>query len=211
MMSGAWQRIFDRWGYEVIERVSVFILFSWLCDRIFKSWMETGNWYPLLLLASESLILIFMIFRRSSENISHRPQDWILALAAMLLPMLVQPFDVKPFVSPGLCAFLLLVGFTTQLYAKLSLWRSFGVVAANRGIVGRGPYRIIRHPMYASYFVSHIGFLLMYPTFWNAVVYGVSATIQIMRLLAEERLLSQSADYRALMMRVPYRIMPGVF
>ncbi|MBI1261549.1 MAG: isoprenylcysteine carboxylmethyltransferase family protein [Rhizobiales bacterium] len=205
------RRVVATHSVEIFERLSVLILFGWLCQRIIYSLETSDTWYPLLLLASEALVVVFMLIRRSTQNISHHPWDWSLAFGAMLLPMLVMPFEATPLMTPGFCAWLLFIGFLLQLYAKLSLNRSFGVVAANRGVVAAGPYRWVRHPMYAAYFISHIGFLLLYPSFWNLAVYLTSAGIQIMRLLAEERLLSESAEYRDLMQRVPYRLVPGIF
>ena len=38
-----------------------------------------------------------------------------------------------------------------MIAGKVVLGRSFGLVPANRGIVARGPYLLVRHPIYAGY------------------------------------------------------------
>ena len=63
----------------------------------------------------------------------------------------------------GIAEAITISGFVLQLSAKLTLRRSFGVVAANRGVKASGPYRLVRHPMYAGYALTHVGFLLAGP------------------------------------------------
>ena len=57
----------------------------------------------------------------------------------------------------------MLIGLYVQISAKVILGRSFGLIAANRGIKVAGPYRIVRHPIYAGYTIIHVGFLLALP------------------------------------------------
>ena len=69
----------------------------------------------------------------------------------------------------------------------------------------------MRHPMYVGYMISHLGFLLLNPTIWNAAVYSAAFVLQILRILAEEQFLAQNADYREYMKQVRYRLFPGIF
>jgi len=91
------------------------------------------------------------------------------------------------------------------------LGRSFGVVPAHRGLKLAGPYRFVRHPMYAGYLLSHLAFLTMNCTWWNVGVYAVLYGLQVPRLLAEERLLDTDLRYRAYRTKVRYRLIPGIF
>jgi protein-S-isoprenylcysteine O-methyltransferase Ste14 len=84
-------------------------------------------------------------------------------------------------------------------------------VAADRGIVMRGPYRIVRHPIYLGYFISHIGFLLANWSPRNITIYIVTCFFQISRILAEERILREDESYRAYCQRVRYRVIPFIF
>jgi len=74
-----------------------------------------------------------------------------------------------------------------------------------------GPYKFIRHPMYAGYLLTHIGFFLVHPSFWNFAVYAIALTAQCFRLLAEERLLKQDPLYVTFMATTRYRLIPFVF
>ena len=35
-----------------------------------------------------------------------------------------------------------------------------------------GVYRVVRHPIYVGYLLTHAAFLLSHPTIWNVVVFG---------------------------------------
>ena len=105
----------------------------------------------------------------------------------------------------------MLTGFAIQLSAKLTLRRSFGVVAANRGVKGSGPYRAVRHPMYAGYMLSQVSLFLAGPNLTNAVILAVAwsaADRAHPRGGADAR---RRARYRDLMSRTPFRLVPGLF
>jgi protein-S-isoprenylcysteine O-methyltransferase Ste14 len=65
--------------------------------------------------------------------------------------------------------------------------------------------------MYAGYMMTHAGFLLIMPTLWNLGVYVVTWALLILRIFAEEKLLSQDPVYRDYAAQVRYRLLPGVF
>ena len=95
--------------------------------------------------------------------------------------------------------------------AKATLGRSFGWLPANRGIVDRGVYRFIRHPIYFGYGLGHIGFLLANFNIQNAVVLTTVYIAQVYRILQEEKFLLKDDAYRAYATKVPYRLIYGVF
>ena len=105
---------------------------------------------------------------------------------------------------------LIMAGTIIHLGAKFSLRRSFGVVAADRGVKASGAYRYVRHPMYLGYMICHVGYLMIAPCYWNAVVYALTWSLLIMRIIAEERVLRENAEYTAYMEKVPHRIIPFI-
>lgn len=157
----------------------------------------------------EGLVVAFVLIRRATEEVSLRPVDWVIAFGGSALPLLVQPGG-SALVAPVVAGLLVLVGMGVQVWAKLILRRSFGVVPANRGVKVRGPYRLVRHPMYFGYMMSHVGLFLLSPLALNAVIYVAAAALQIARILAEERVLSRAADYREYRDSVRWRLVPGL-
>ncbi|MFM5950316.1 MAG: methyltransferase family protein [Novosphingobium sp.] len=190
-----------------LEQVAILLLWVFLVERV---WASTNPLAPLLLIA-ETTVMFFVLIRRPTEAISVRPGDWMLAITATAAPMLVVP---GPNPWPQLASLgvaLVLSGNLFQIWAKFSLRRSFGVAPANRGIKVSGPYRFVRHPMYAGYFATHLGIMLLMPSILNLAIYVLSWSSQILRLLAEERLLNEDPAYQEFCKTTRWRMLPGVF
>jgi protein-S-isoprenylcysteine O-methyltransferase Ste14 len=196
---------------DVIERVVVLLLYGPLVWHLLSTYTQTGSWVLLILMVSEGATVGFILVRRMTRAVSTKPTDWILASLATSAPLLARPGGADASVPEVVCALLMLCGFIFQIAAKLTLRRSFGIVAANRGVKIGGPYAWVRHPMYAGYTLTHIGFLLSSPTWWNIAIYGLGFSCQILRLRAEENLLGQDPHYQAFSAAVRYRLLPGVF
>lgn len=150
------------------------------------------------------------LFRRPAREISHQLGAWLLAAGGTFIGLLLRPDAVHVVwgVQAGLA--LQLCGLGLAVTALVALGRSFGFVAADRGVVTRGPYAIIRHPVYAAYVLIQSGYLLQAISWRNAAVVVLATGCNIGRALAEERVLSASADYRKYRQQVRWRLIPGV-
>lgn len=196
---------------DAIERMLVVVVYLGLVGRIVLATLSGGGLANLLLLPSEGLVVVFLLFRHAPQRISQRPSDWVLAMGATLGPMLVAPGEGRSLVPAVAGATVFLAGMLIQLHAKIVLARSFGCVPACRGLKTGGPYRFVRHPMYAGYLLGHVAFFAMNPTAWNLGVYAVCYLLQVSRLLAEERFLNFDLAYQHYCQRVRYRLIPGLF
>ena len=191
------------------EQAAALLFYAFLAQRLWPEQFDAANLAPALVLISEGVIVLLLIIRRPTSQISLRPRDWAAAIAGTVAPLLVAKSADPSHLAIG--AFFLLFGLITQVAAKLSLRRSFGLVAANRGVKTGGAYRYVRHPMYLGYMISHVGFFLMSPTVWNFSVYAIGWTCLIFRIAFEERLLSEDAAYQTFRKKVRFRLVPGVF
>ena len=196
---------------DLIEKAVVSAFLALLAARLVPAALASGSALPVLLLVSEAMVVLFILVRRRTQDISRRGSDWAVGFAGTLLPLSAAAPGGSALAPATLCAALMIAGFCLQLAAKLTLRRSFGVVAANRGVKAQGPYRIVRHPMYAGYALTHIGFLLSGPTAWNVVIYSATLALAVTRILAEERVLGEDPAYRTLQERVRYRLLPFIF
>lgn len=196
---------------DIAERALVILMFThfgWLMLGAFQTRPNLGT---VLLVISEVASVIMIVMRRFSASLSQQPVDWLLAIAGCCTPLLAIPGVVVSDQAAQIGAGIMLIGLCVQISAKAILFRSFGIVAANRGLKNQGPYRFVRHPMYAGYVISHFGYLIGWPSTHNIMLYTLALIIQMARLLREEELLSQDPGYRAYMARVRYRLLPGVF
>ena len=89
--------------------------------------------------------------------------------------------------------------------------RSFGLVAANRGIVTGGMYRFVRHPLYHSYFLGLTGFLINHFSFYNVFLLSVQLMCQLRRIKDEEGLLRKDPAYQNYMTKTPWRLLPLIY
>jgi protein-S-isoprenylcysteine O-methyltransferase Ste14 len=192
----------------IAEVSCLLLMLAWQASRI----LPTVAHHPanLALLISDALPVALILFRRPAQSISQSGADWLAAYAGTLAPILLSPGG-EPFANPALCAVLMVGGVLINFYGKACLARSFGLVAANRGVQRFGPYRVVRHPIYAGNALTQVGFVLMYPTGFNLALCAAALSLQIIRLKAEERLLGQDPVYAQYMLKVPYRLAPGVF
>jgi protein-S-isoprenylcysteine O-methyltransferase Ste14 len=194
-----------------IERTILIVAYVYLVYRVADAAYASGSWYSIMVVMSELFVLIFILIRRPTDKISINASDWVIAVGATTLPLTIEFSELYPLVTPLLCVLVVITGIFIQIYAKLSLRRSFGLVPANRGIKVEGPYRVIRHPMYAGYFLTHVGLFLIYPSPWNLAIYVSAAFLQIIRILREENLLSTDLIYQNYKSNVQSRLIPGMF
>jgi len=190
------------------EQVIAASLYLWLCLRLLPHTFPPEHFYPLMVLLSEGMVLLFLLIRRRTDKISVNARDWIVAFGGTIAPLLVVNSETAFLPQAGLVV--LMIGFVLHVGAKLALRRSMGVVPADRGVKTLGLYGFVRHPMYLGYMIVHIGFLVAAPSLWNAAVYAVTWALLVGRIFLEEQFLSANADYRAYCVKVRYRLIPGV-
>ncbi len=194
---------------EKLFVLSLFLLMAW---GVFKSVGSGGSWFSYLQLGAESVGVILILIRRRVTELSLRPVDWMLAVSATAAPLLVRPLSHWGNIAPvDLCAGLMLTGMLFQVIAKLTLRFSFGMAPANRGLKVSGPYKIVRHPIYAAYLIGQLGFFLLNPSVWNGCVYAVGLVLQIFRISAEERILAHDPAFASFRATTRYRLIPGLY
>lgn len=160
----------------------------------------------ILLLISESLTVLLVLTRRAG-SVSLSPYVLLIAFVGTAGPLAARPVGLA--LLPSLISSVVMFGgLLLSVLAKLALNRSFGLVAANRGVKRRGPYRFVRHPMYLGYIVTQLGFLLGSFSTRNLVIYALSWAMNWLRIREEERHLMLDPEYRAFVEEVPGRLVP---
>jgi protein-S-isoprenylcysteine O-methyltransferase Ste14 len=126
-------------------------------------------------------------------------------------PPLLRAGSEMPLLPDAATAMVSGIGLALVVMGKIALGRSFGVVPANRGVVVRGPYTFVRHPIYTGYLISHAAFFVANPTPLNAAIILIGDGALILRALMEERVLSADVEYQGYCQRVGWHLVPGVF
>lgn len=196
---------------ESLDRIEKFIfavIFAAFAFRMIVAYMTSGSLVTIFYLFDQFLVLGFILARRSTQAISLRGDDWIAGFAGTLAPLLLAPPGDSPILPAFGILVLMLTGTSVHVMAKLTLRRSFGVVAANRGIKASGLYKLVRHPMYLGYMITQFGLFLAGPTAYNFAIILLCWSLFIWRIVSEERLLSEDPEYKR---TANYRLVPGLF
>jgi protein-S-isoprenylcysteine O-methyltransferase Ste14 len=203
-----WPRVSER-TREFASRVFISSLFVLLAINLGSEFLRTGHVTGLLLLVSETLVIVMTAVRRPAIIIDRTWQARVVAGASIVGVPLIRPIGdaLIPDVYTALAS---AVGLGVIIVGKLTLGRSFGLMPAHRGLVCTGLYGWVRHPIYAGYLVTHAAFLIAHPAWWNVVLLVISDVSLVMRSVYEERTLARDPEYVGYMERVRWRVLPGV-
>ncbi|MNE10960.1 hypothetical protein D3C80_1036990 [compost metagenome] len=197
----------SRWlgFYSGVFLAGLWSVFAYVHLTLF---LETYQLTVLLFCLSETLTAILYIFRSEPKTVSLIPVDWLMAVVGTFVPLLFRPeaWGVLPWAS-----FLIVVGAVIQVLGVISLNRSFALVAAKRVIKTAWMYRVVRHPIYASYCLTFTGYVLVNTSLANITIYAVTIGCLIARIFREEAHLSLDPLYREYMQGVRYRLVPFIF
>jgi protein-S-isoprenylcysteine O-methyltransferase Ste14 len=184
-------------------------LFALLFVSCVKAFMATGELNRLGLAVVNAVFVCLYVSRKDATALSTAPLTWAVSLGGTLLPLLMRPSGAEGFVLLGDA--IQWVGIVVIIVAVLSLWRSFGIVPANRGIRQTGLYRVVRHPLYAGEMLFLTGVVVAHPSLSNVVVWAADCALQLWRAKLQERFLSEDPVYRSYCQRTRYRLLPLLY
>ena len=202
---------FTRAAMDVMARALVASLFVMLSLNLWSDFVQTQRVTGLLLLVSEALVVVLTIVRRRTEVVDRTAGAAVVTIASVVGPALLRTVPDQALVPDALTAVVSVIGLLAVIAGKVTLGRSFGIAPANRGVVVRGPYGFVRHPIYAGCIVTHVAFACAYPTIWNLTVLAVTDVALVLRALCEERVLSRDWSYQRYCSRVSWHLVPGLF
>jgi protein-S-isoprenylcysteine O-methyltransferase Ste14 len=155
------------------------------------------------LYAFHNLLLAWFYARREPAKRYDRVGLWLGMIAALL------PTTVHSGTSPWYLLLPGLAGYGLILWSLATLGKRFGIAPADRGLTSRGPYRLIRHPMYLGELVFRAALLFSSNNLaLDLVLFALLITIQCLRILREEQWISGYPCYAHL---VRWRLAPGIW
>jgi protein-S-isoprenylcysteine O-methyltransferase Ste14 len=184
---------------------------AYFAEATLRSYLQSHRLIGVAFFAEQMWVVVAYLIRRPALTVSRRLGDWLLAFGGTFGGVLFRPVGAHPQwgIDAGLAV--QLIGLTICVASFLALGRSFGFVAADRGLVRRGPYSVVRHPIYASYLLLQAGYLLQSISLRNALVMLFASSCNVGRAVVEERTLATSQQYDAYRGHVRRRLLPGLW
>lgn len=184
---------------------------AYFASVMLSSYLHTHRPIGFLFFAQQMVVVVAYLVRRPASVVTLRSGDWLLAFGGTFGPVLLRPDGAHPpwGLSTGLA--LQFAGVLIALWSLTTLGRSFGFAAADRGLVSRGPYAVVRHPLYAAYVLLLAGYVLQSISVRNVLVALLVLACDVGRIRAEERILAQNPAHPAYRQRVRWKMLPGIW
>jgi hypothetical protein len=64
-----------RRNLDLLEQVLVLTFYGWFLIRLWPDSISSANWFTLILILSEGLVVVLLVFRRRTDQISTSFQD----------------------------------------------------------------------------------------------------------------------------------------
>ena len=196
-----------RWGANLVGAMGAGLFARAGLDH----YRSTHSLIGAAFLGEQLWIVAAYVVRRRATVVSGRWRDWLLAFAGTFAGVLFRPTGAHPRWGIEAGMGLQVMGLAICVASFVALGRSFGFAPADRGVKQRGPYAVVRHPIYASYFLLLGGYVLQSMTWRNLAVMLLVCSCDVGRALSEERLLSSNVDYMHYREHVRWRMLPGVW
>ena len=174
----------------------------------------TGSWgtacYASLKSVIASAFLVLIAIRPDARKRSRDPVAFIACALAITPGFLLQPPSGAAATGWNVIGgeAVTVAGGLWMVLSVVFLGRCFGVLPEARGLVTRGPYRLVRHPLYLGELTGFSGLVIASPTVVNILAAVLFAAGQATRMRLEERALAaEFPEYHVYASRTP-RLIP---
>jgi protein-S-isoprenylcysteine O-methyltransferase Ste14 len=201
--------------------VSFFLMVAYAVCRDLAPLLHNDK-VDFLRVASKVLVLAFNILVAWLILIRSQPvakaRGWQPRVSAIMgsnlfylgMPFIASRTDLPPWLSVA-SGVLIITGGIATIYSLSYLGRSFSIMAQARRVVTDGPYRLVRHPLYAAEFIGYLGVFIQYASGIAAALLVVQCCFQIFRMFNEEAVLYATfPEYAAYTARTA-RLIPGLW
>ena len=220
----------------LLEVLAEFAVFAALLFVSAGTLLWPAGWAFLALFFGFALAIILWLARKEPELLAERMSspmqsgqplwDKVFVVAVMVLFvawLILMPLDAVRFgwsEVPGWLQILGALGVVLSFYIMFLTFRENAYLALvvkvqeerGQSVVSTGPYRYVRHPMYASTFLFFPGSALLLGSWWGLMFCTVVLGLLVWRIPLEERMLENGlTGYDEYARRVRYRLIPRVW
>ena len=223
-------------GKALLEVLAEFAVFAALLFVCAGTLLWPAGWAFMSLFFGFALAIVLWLAREDPELLAERMSSPIqrgqplwdkMFVAAVLLLFLtwliVMPLDAVRFgwsEVPDWLQLMGALGVVLSFYIMFLTFRENAYLALvvkvqeerGQSVVSTGPYRYVRHPMYAGMFVFLPATALLLGSWWGLLLCPVMLALLVWRTTLEDRLLqNELAGYDEYARNVRYRLIPSVW
>lgn len=197
---------------ERLENLTLFVCYVVFLTEQRDALRHGMRWDVVLFIVKISLEMLLFAVRRPPAAFTLSIRAWAITFFSVFSVMMLRPEEPggvgAEWRQVGIA--LMQVGLTLHIFALASLGRSFGPVPGKRGVSRRGPYRVVRHPLYLSIAITLSGYVICNVSTYNAIAFTVGIGLHLLRIREEERILALDATYREYSAATRWRLIPGL-
>lgn len=223
-------------GKLMAQMVGLFVGYTLLLFLPAGTWAWGAGWVFLAIFFGGGMAFVLWLLKANPALLNERmtglgkagQPEWDKRILTVLILLylvwlVVMPLDAVRFHLSHIPLWVQVVGgwlFCISYYLLFLTYRENSFLSPairiqrERGqtVISTGPYRYVRHPMYASFLVQFIGASLLLGS-WAGVLVGLLITMLVARrAVLEERMLREELPgYAEYMTRVKYRLIPYVW
>ncbi len=223
-------------GKALLEVLAEFAVFAALLFVSAGTLLWPAGWAFIAIFFSFAVAIVLWLARKEPELLAERMSspmqsgqplwDKVFVVAVMVLFvawLILMPMDAVRFGwsdVPDWLQILGALGVLLSFYIMFLTFRENAYLALvvkvqeerGQSVVSTGPYRYIRHPMYASTFLFFPGSALLLGSWWGLMFCTVLLGLLVWRIPLEERMLENGlTGYDEYARRVRYRLIPRVW
>jgi protein-S-isoprenylcysteine O-methyltransferase Ste14 len=223
-------------GKALLEVLAEFAVFAALLFVSAGTLLWPAGWTFIAIFFSFAVAIVLWLARKEPELLAERMSspmqrgqplwDKVLVVAVMVLFvawLILMPLDAVRFgwsEVPEWLQILGALGVVLSFYIMCLTFRENAYLALvvkvqeerGQSVVSTGPYRYVRHPLYASTFLFFPGSALLLGSWWGLLLCVVLLGLLVWRIPLEERMLENGlAGYDEYERNVRYRLLPHVW
>jgi protein-S-isoprenylcysteine O-methyltransferase Ste14 len=185
-----------RWLYRVVRFIALAIILYFIIVRVGQ--YRYFFWKPLWAAETLLFIVVFIAFiiRIDPVDRSRGFKEIIIPLIGSALPFGLLKTYPTPWVIADLNRLTVVFAWMslTTFFTAWGMWtlrRSFSITVEARSLVTKGPYRLVRHPVYLGEILAAISVVMWRWSWVNAVILAMFVTVQMSRARWEENKLKR--------------------
>jgi protein-S-isoprenylcysteine O-methyltransferase Ste14 len=223
-------------GKALLEVLAEFAVFAALLFVSAGTLLWPAGWAFIAIFFAFALSLVVWLAREEPELLQERMSspiqrgqplwDKMFVAAVMVLFvawLILMPLDAVRFgwsEVPDWLQILGALGVVLSFYIMFLTFRENAYLALvakvqeerDQSVVSTGPYRYVRHPMYASMFLFFPAGALLLGSWWGLLLCALLLSLLVWRIPLEERMLENGlAGYDDYERKVRYRLVPHVW